>query len=269
MKEHVCQHLQEIRQRIDSAPALALFLDFDGTLVPIADHPDQVFLNDAARHRLQELSACPDFLVAVISGRELIDLQRRVGLADIVYAGNHGLEISGPNCAFVEPTVLEHRTALRELTGNLVKRLRDIPGAWVENKVLTASVHFRNAAEDSADEVRKLVHGALAGACHPFQLTSGDKVYDIRPRVYWNKGHAVGWIRAQAAAPGALALYVGNDNTDEDAFAALPEDITVKVGAAPQTMARFYLENVAEVHEFLGWLADERSTSGLNHPRVN
>ncbi len=106
-----------------------------------------------------------------------------------------------------------------------------------------------------------MVHAALARAPHPFRSTCGDKSFEIRPRVDWNRGDAVRYIRAHAAAPGALAIYVGDDATDEDAFAALPEDITIKVGDAPETLAQYNLENVDEVQEFLGWLADERITS--------
>ena len=230
MKGHVTQHLDEIRERIEAAPALAICLDFDGTLAPLADHPNQVYLEDRARQRLAALQACPDVTLAVVSGRELVDLEESVDLPGIVYAGNHGLEISGPECAFVEPTVLEHRPSLKELTENLGTRLREIPGAWVEDKGLTASVHFRNVTQANEEAVRRLVHGALANTSHPFLVTNGEKVFDIRPRVYWNKGDAVNWIRAHAADPNALALYIGDDLTDEDAFAALPDDITIKVG---------------------------------------
>ncbi len=263
MKRHVTQSLEEIRERIEAAPALAVFLDFDGTLAPLADHPSQVSLEDDARQRLSALLSCPDVTLAIVSGRELVDLEECINLAGVIYAGNHGLEISGPECAFVEPNVLEHRPVLKELTEDLARRLREIPGAWVENKCLTASVHFRNVAPANEEAVRRLVHGSLANTSHPFLLTSGDKIFDIRPRVYWNKGHAVNWIREKAAGPNALALYIGDDLTDEDAFAALPDDITIKVGGSPETSAQFYLENTEEVQEFLGWLADEHITAHL------
>ncbi len=263
MKGHVTQHLDEIRARLEAAPALAIFLNFDGTLAPFADHPNQVFLDEDMRQRLCALQACPDVTLAVVSGRELIDLEECVALSGVVYAGNHGMEISGPDCAFVEPTALEHRPALKELTENLAKRLREIPGAWIEDKNLTASVHYRNTSPANEEAVKRLVHGTLANASHPFLLTCGDKVFDIRPRVYWTKGDAVNWIRENAAGPNTLALYFGSDTSDEDAFAALADHITIKVGEEPETMAQFKVENSAEVQEFLGWLADEHITSHM------
>src|SRR5262249_13764394 len=149
MKGHVTQYMGDIWHRLDNAPALALFLDFDGTLAPTVSHPNEACLDALTQKRLLALSTCPDVLLAIISGREILDLRGRVNLPDIVYAGNHGLEISGPHCAYVEPGALEHRGDLKELAESLAKRLAGIRGAWVEDKGLTASVHFRNVAEES------------------------------------------------------------------------------------------------------------------------
>jgi trehalose 6-phosphate phosphatase len=136
--------------------------------------------------------------------------------------------------------------------------LQGIAGARVEDKGLTVSVHYRQVADAAVEDVRRAVHAVLAGSNHPFQLTSGDKVYEIRPRVYWNKGTAVEWIQEQLDQPGAQAIYVGDDTTDEDAFAALPEGITIKVGSALETAAQFRLQDPAEVCHFLEWLDDRR-----------
>jgi trehalose 6-phosphate phosphatase len=263
MKGPVTEHLEEIRQRVEQAPALALFFDFDGTLAPLAEHPDVVYLQEPVRQKLQKLQAWPDVSLAIVSGRELSDLQKHVNLPGVIYAGNHGLEISGPNFAFVEPKVLEHRPALAEMVDALSRRLQPIKGAWVENKGLTATVHLRNVAEEDLEEARRQINVTLANTGHPFQLTAGNKVFDIRPRVYWNKGDAVAWIRAQAAQPGALAVYVGDDTTDEEAFAALTDDITIKVGDVRESLAQYRLANPDEVQQFLGWLADEKEAHSL------
>jgi trehalose-phosphatase len=100
----------------------------------------------------------------------------------------------------------------------------------------------------------------LANSKHPFQLTLGDQVYDIRPRVPWDKGAAVNWIRAQLGRPNALAIYLGDDATDEDAFAALREEITVKVGPSGETAALFRLEDPVDVRQFLRWLTTLRGS---------
>jgi trehalose-phosphatase len=217
------------------------------------------------------ISADEHRVVAIVSGRERADLQARVGLPGLIYAGNHGLEISGPGFIFIEPTAVGYRECLQQLAEALVPRLKDIQGARVEDKGLTVSVHWRQAPAESAEEIRRIVHGALENTSHPFLLTTGDKVYDIRPRVYWHKGSAVHWIRERLGMQDALTVYVGDDATDEDAFAALPDDITVKVGEGSETAAVYHVRDPADVKQFLEWLANNlRQTVTLAHsPNVN
>ena len=207
--------------------------------------------------------------MAIVSGRDRTDLQARVGIPGVVYAGNHGLDISGPGFVYVEPTAASHSEALRELAQTLAARLESIAGVIVEYKGLTISVHYRQVAESAYEEVRRIVHATLAGMSHPFVLGAGEKVHEIRPRVYWNKGTAVTWIRAQLGSPEPLPIYVGDDTTDEDAFAALRDDgITIKVGQAAETAARYTVADPAEVQKFLEWLEDSThpASAGAQKP---
>jgi trehalose-phosphatase len=261
MNGRVWEYLEDIGPRVQDAANLALFLDFDGTLTPLIDDPDQVRLSPAVRQCLYGLSQRPDTVVAIVSGRELSDLQRRVAIPGIYCAGNHGLEISGPQRAFVEPTAVEHVGNLRRLTKCLSERLHTIPGARVENKGYTAAVHFRCVPESRTADLRRVVHATLANADHPFQLTTGNQVFDIRPRVHWTKGDAVTWIRKQTV-PSALPIYLGDDTTDEDAFAKLVEGVTIKVGPGPQSRAQYFIEGPEQVLEFLEWLAAQRGAAG-------
>jgi len=264
--KRIWEHLEEIGPRVQAAPALSLFLDFDGTLTPLIDHPDQVRLSPAVKAAIESLVQHPDIVVGIISGRELSDLQRRVGIRGIYCSGNHGLEISGPHRAFVEPSAAEHVEKLKKLSVALAERLQTISGAFVENKGFTAAVHYRRVPEAQWDDLRRIVHATLANAHHPFQLSSGNKVFDIRPRVHWSKADAVKWIREQVA-PHSLPIYGGDDTTDKDAFAALAEGITVKVGAAPQSQAQYLIECQEQVLDFLNWLAKLRN-GGLATPIV-
>ena len=255
MSRRLFDVLEEIDARVKPAPHLLLFLDFDGTLVPIAAHPDLVHLPPLRTIALKSLGAVDTTTITIISGRERTDLQKRVGVPGLIYAGNHGLEISGPGFMFIEPTAIACRPALQALAAELAGRVGMTPGAFVEDKGLTLSVHYRQAPIDAAESIRQTVHAALANASHPFQLTAGDMVFDVRPRVNWTKGTAATWIRSQLAKPDALSIYVGDDATDEDAFAALPDGITVKVGGGPsETAAAFQVENTDEVWRFLDWL---------------
>jgi trehalose 6-phosphate phosphatase len=255
MSIHLSEVREEIADRIAGASYLLICVDFDGTLTPIVQHPALAELSSPMRAVLQALAVPEEVSVAVISGRECGELQSLVGIPGLIYGGNHGLEIRGPDFSFVEPTAQAHRESLRELAETLASRLQAIPGTFVEDKGLTLSIHYRRAAAKDFEEVRRTVHATLAGASHPFLLTTGDKVYEVRPRVYWDKGVAVGWIKEQLGQPDALTVYVGDDTTDEDAFAALTDGITVKVGGAAETAACYHLDGQPEVRGFLEWLA--------------
>jgi trehalose-phosphatase len=237
-------------------------LDFDGTLTPYVEDPATASLSPHMQRVLRSLAAQPRISLALISGRSRADVQARVNLPDLIYAGNHGLEISGPGCLFVEPTAAACCEALQALAADLARQVQPIPGAWVEDKGLTLSVHYRRVTAADVPEVRRLVDATLASGNHPFHLTPGNLVYEIRPRVAWNKGTAVGWIKEQLGKPDALVIYLGDDRTDEDAFAVLGEDITVKVGDGSATAARYQLAGPAEVRRFLEWLERSRRLTG-------
>jgi trehalose 6-phosphate phosphatase len=256
MTQSLFDHFPEISAAVDAARHVLLFLDFDGTLAPIFEDPSEASMPPETRKALSSLAGRRKFSLAVISGRALADLRQRVGLPNLIYAGNHGLEIDGPGLHFVEPDAARCIHALGELARYVRGRLHGIPGVAVENKVLTASVHFRRAPVNRLREVEQIVYSAAESTGSLFQVTKGLEVFEIRPRVNWHKGMAVGWIRETLGMHDALPIFVGDDLTDEDAFTALPDGITVSVGSAKVTSARFHLEQQEEVQEFLLWLSE-------------
>jgi trehalose 6-phosphate phosphatase len=243
--------LREVRERLAQGPHLLLCMDFDGTLTPLVDDPAQATLSPDTRRVLLSLAAREGISLVLISGRSRADLQALVGIPGLIYAGNHGLEISGTGFIFVEPTAARCSKALKELAADLARKLQHIPGTSVEDKGLTLSVHYRQAAATDREEVQAIAHAATANTKHNFRLTRGNQVLEIRPRVPWDKGIAVRWIREQLGKPKALTIYLGDDVTDEDAFVALPEAITIKVGRTSETAAQYQLEGPAVVHRFL------------------
>lgn len=246
--------LPQIAVDLTRKPHVLLCFDFDGTLTPLMDDPAAVFLPPGMPGLLQALAEHPSLSVAIISGRDRADLQNRIGIPGLIYGGNHGLEISGPGFIFIEEAAVASCAGFKDLNAELAKKLQAIPGAFVEDKGLTLSVHYRQVAEEAHEEVRRQVHATLANTAYPFVLTMGNKVYEIRPRVEWNKGAAVTWIKKKLGQEDARVVYVGDDQTDEDAFAAWPEEITVKVGPTVETKANYHLETLAEVQIFLQWL---------------
>jgi len=246
--------LSEIGERVVQAPHLLVCAGFDGTLTSLRKDPDQVSLPVPMQRVLSALASSPRVSLAVLSGRERTDLQTRVGIPGLIYAGNHGLEISGPGFVFLEPSALERTELVKGFAADLRRNLRSISGVIVEDKGLTITVHYRQVADAESEEVRRIVHAALASSSHPFLLTTSKKTYEIRPRVYWNKGNAVAWIKERLQKPNALLFYLGDDATDEDAFAVLPNGITIKVGQATETGAKYYVQDVQGVLQFLEWL---------------
>ena len=204
-----------------------------------------------------------------MSGRSLADVAGRVGLPGLIYAGNHGLEIRGPGMAFVEPTAAATERRLHEVMESLQHRLSAVAGALVEPKGLTASVHYRNVAPEHRDELAAVVHQAVDTDKTHLVLSSGHAVWEIRPRVAWHKGNAMVWtIRQLGNSANRLTFFVGDDRTDEDAFASLPDGVTVKVGSpGVPTQARYLLADPDAVHSFLGWLA-ERVSPRMSAPFV-
>jgi trehalose 6-phosphate phosphatase len=253
-------HLSEIAESIGGARRVYLFLDFDGTLSPIAGSPEAATLPVETQKRLVELAGRKRFLVAIVSGRSLDDVRRKVGLEQLTYAGNHGLEIAGPDFEFAEPEALKRRDALHKLSRVVEIRMRNMTGTLYENKGLSASVHYRNASESDRAEVRQTIGDAVAPFTDLFRVSQGLEVLEIRPNVDWTKGSAARLMLESSDSPDALPVCLGDETTDEDMFSAFPEGITVRVGRSAPTAARYQLEFQEEVGEFLAWLAelDER-----------
>jgi trehalose 6-phosphate phosphatase len=249
--------LPEIAARIDRAGSILLGLDFDGTLTPLRPRPDEATLAEPVRALLARLSACGRVTVMIISGRSLPDLAHKVGLPELIYAGDHGLEIQGPGVEFVEPTAATMVQRLEEVTDDLRTRLGGLRGALIEPKRLTTSIHYRNVPPERWNDLARIVHDAVASDPARFALTSGHRVWEIRPRVAWHKGRALDWARQHlGSAADQLVFYLGDDRTDEDAFASLSDGITVMVGEPRQpTRARYWLPDPDSVHAFLDWLA--------------
>jgi trehalose-phosphatase len=253
MFDHLWNVIQIVEERFRAAGRVFLFLDFDGTLAPIETDFAAPRLDAAVRDTLRLLSSRPSVVITIISGRAVEDLFARIRLQSVIYAGNHGLEVFGHGLRFVDPLAADLRARLARLSDEIAARLRPIAGAIVECKGLTATVHFRQAGESDHAEIRESIRVAV-GRENGFRLIHGLKAIEILPRSDWNKGAAANWVINQLGGEDALAIYLGDDAADEEAFLALPGAITIKVGVQP-TRARFRLPGPAEVHEFLRRLA--------------
>ena len=245
---------EEILAKLAKAPFVSLFLDFDGTLTPIVEDPNQARLSPETSRLLSNLSELDGVLVAVVSGRSLADLCGRIGIESIVYAGNHGLEICGRGLKFIEPFAQRKSQVLPELCEILSASVRSVSGAVVENKGLTASVHYRRVPPEETAELERLVRGAVAPASSIFQIRPGKMVWEIVPRINWHKGAAICWINSRQAARDAESVIAGDDATDEHGFQLGAGDITIRVGEPRDTAAKYFVPGVDGMLAFLARL---------------
>jgi trehalose 6-phosphate phosphatase len=252
-------HLETLIQRCIVHTCCVLFLDYNGTLAPIVEDPAAAQMGPAMQHVLTILAQHPRYRVGIVSGRALADLRTRVGGRGLYLAGNHGLEIEGPGICYQHSEVWRLRPELDVLAQAMKSDLEAIPGAWVEDKGFTLSVHFRRVSAASMPEVKARLFrcagpGVDAGL---FALRTGKAVLEIRPRVQWSKGEAVCWIleqiRQQRSAASVLALYLGDDDTDEDAFRVLVSaGVGIVVGNDRHgSAAQYYVESTEEVEQLL------------------
>ncbi len=265
--EYLLSAWSGVAKQLGSASHILLLLDYDGTLTPIVQSPELADLTDGVRQLLEALARQRRLTLVIISGRALVDLKGKVGISNIIYAGNHGLEIEGPQISFVSPAAEESKPFLRQLHGELSQALGAIEGVLVEDKGLTLSVHYRQVADDKSIEVRRIFERITGDAARSgrIRITSGKKVYEIRPAVAWDKGEVVKMLMARCGKGGRkrglLPIYLGDDLTDEDGFRVIENyggGISVFVGERDSpSSARYFLRSPDEVAKFLSLLLEE------------
>jgi trehalose-phosphatase len=258
--QHLFSVWQEFSNRLKAASRVLLLCDYDGTLTPIVERPELADLPEKTRQMLQTLARQSHFTVGIISGRALADLRQKVGLSNIIYAGNHGLEIEGPGVSLVNPLAAEMRPVFRLINQVLNKALAPIKGVHVEDKGLSVSVHYRMVEDSKSEEVTNAFERVLATALSlgKIRITSGKKVYEVRPAVQWDKGEAIALLIERYGKTKSkkelLPIYLGDDQTDEDGFKVIEKHsgISVFVGEKiNNSAARYYLKSPAEVEQFL------------------
>jgi trehalose 6-phosphate synthase/phosphatase len=255
VKRRRCAYLfDELAEMRARAPSFFLFLDYDGTLTPIVETPDRAVITERMRGLLDRLKR--NIPVAVISGRGLEDVREKVGLADMIYAGNHGAEIWDGE-KVVRDGSRDQRHLLEEFLARVRESLSQVPGVMVEDKGVTASLHFRMVKLKRVEEVLHAFRTIAKDYEHAFRITAGKKVFEVRPRDAWNKGDAVSWIMRNFG-DGRVPLYIGDDTTDEDAFRVIErKGISVSIGGSAK--AEYCLKNQGEVEDFLTWLSSRFS----------
>lgn len=253
MAAYLLRHLEKANSLLNEG-RLSVFLDYDGTLTGITGRPEEACLPVKTREALEALSA--RFPLAVVSGRSLSDIKARVGIDSIVYAGNHGLEISSPYFSMTYDIGHGPRAALEGLRPALFVLQERFSGLIIEDKALTLTMHYRLLDSRFFTQFKeafdRIAEAAISGG--DVRLTHSRKAFEIRANVGWDKGRALKWLMDRPLFRGTAPLYMGDDDTDADAYRSISlKGISVNVGRAVEE-AGYYLMYQKEVEPFLKWL---------------
>ncbi len=226
--------------------------DFDGTLAPFTPKPHQAKLPKEIRKLLERLARQKEIQVAVISGRQLKDVEKKVGLDRVIYCGNHGLEIKIKKQVWIHSQAAESAEVIQALSKRIKRGLHKFSGAELENKHLSLSLHYRRVRKKS--DVKNLeifLKKEMAPYNGRLRIVHGKKLFDVRPQIDWDKGDAILHLIKQLGASWK-ACFIGDDTTDEEAFSTLDRKaLSIRVGPTKSTRAQFLVHNRGYVEQFL------------------
>lgn len=249
-------------QEMCKGKRVVFFLDYDGTLTPIVEHPDLATLDDSTREIVRAIAAA--YTTAIVTGRTHAKARGFVQLDELYYAGSQGFDMVGPN-DFKYQVADSYIPALQAIQVTLAGLLEGIKGMMIEDNTFSLSVHYRNVAVEEHKKVLDAVESALS-EFPALRKTEGKMVFELRPAVDWHKGKAVEWLIDMVTKDHPheqiIPIYIGDDTTDEDAFRALLPvgGIGIVVRDKPctnrDTDAAFFLNDPTEVTSFLSKFVD-------------
>ena len=266
----VLDDFDRLGAELSGARRLLCCLDFDGTLAPIVESPGDATMPAETEAALDQLIDTSGLSIAIVSGRRLADLERRVDVP-VTLAGNHGLELNRDGRRAIHPIAAVRQRSISAVCRALQSRLSSIPGARVEHKGLTATVHVRTVPPANRSSVREITTSAVDElAAGDLEWSTGKRVIEITPALDWGKGDAVELIESDMPT-GTRTIVVGDDETDEHGFAAVePDGVSVFVGEERPSHASWRVHGPSDVTALLTWLARhgtpalESSSCGLS-----
>ncbi|MBI3412139.1 MAG: trehalose-phosphatase [Planctomycetes bacterium] len=243
--------------------ALAFLFDYDGTLVPLKEHPCLAVLDADARALLARLAEQPRVFVAVLSGRMLKEIKDLVGLANLYYAGTAGMEVDLRGRSVLHPREESCRRQMHELAAVLQPAIAAFPGAWLENKEYGLTVHYRRAVPAAHPLLQEQVRQAVQKISFPVRMVPGPMAVEFTSELGWTKGEALDRI-LEDIGPNAVPFYAGDEANDADAVetAARRGGFGIGVGPNAPVAALYRLENPAALFSLLSDFLRSMSTSG-------
>jgi trehalose-phosphatase len=250
--DYLFGRIEKILTQLKRAKCIFFFIDYDGTLTPIVSRPEQALLSEKTKTLLLALKKNSRFFLAIVSGRSLKDIRNLVGLKKIYYVGNHGLEIFIPRRGSKQIISEKIVRELARIRNRLNSLLKDVDGIQIEDKGCILTIHYRNVDPRRVPPILMALKKEIKDSGLPLCLGYGKMVFEIRPESTVNKGTAVLELLNHVNQGGVLPLYIGDDQTDEDAFKALKKiGMTIFVGLPSHSSAQYYVNDPVEVHTFL------------------
>ncbi len=231
----------------------ALFLDFDGTLVEIAEHPDAIVVPPELPRLLRSLTDALNGAVAVVSGRSLEGLDRFLDGALPALAGVHGLERRDGQGMVYQP--IDRTDDFTQARQVLTAFVDQHPGTYLEDKGNALTLHYRGAPA-SAAAAQALLAEQSAALGDEFFVQPGKQLFELKPTSA-HKGHVVATFMQEPPFAGRTPVFLGDDVTDEDAFATVNTlgGHAIRVGARQASAATYHIDNVNEALQWLTRLA--------------
>lgn len=257
-----------VKDRIAQAEQLSLFLDYDGTLADFAPTPEHVNPDPGVIDLVTRLSRHPRIRVAVISGRRLSHVEKLVPVPGALLAGTYGVELRLPDGERVDRVSHDEvRPVLEEIKPHWERLIahqdgtrpgRGVQGFFLEDKDWALAIHARYADDDEAEEVldraRRMANQAASSDL--FRVLGGHRFLEIGPTLA-HKGKTVDYLLDRYPWSGALPLYVGDDDKDEEAFGVIQArgGIAIVVSEEPrETRADGRLESPEDTRRWLATL---------------
>lgn len=249
---------EKLSADIKATEHILLVLDYDGTLTPIMDNPELAVLDEKTRDKVKTLTNHPFFTIGIISGRSLVDVKRKVGIDNIYYSGNHGLESEGPEMKFTSREAKELMPLIELVEEELVREIGHIKGVLVENKGLALSIHYRKVKEKEVSMVKDIFNRTLQPLIDEgkVKISFRNKVFEVCPPLELDKGNTLRWMirNTSFAHSRFLPIYIGDDQEDDSAFEMVnkKKGISILVGKHSfNSCASYYLKSVKGVKVFL------------------
>ena len=215
------RYLYSYSRIMEEKEKTVFFFDYDGTLTPIVQQPDLAKISLEMKEIIRQLSL--KHKLAIVSGRGRRNLQTLVNIPRIFYAGDHGLDIIGPDISMIHPKIKKFLPLIQNISKSLDKSLTHIPGVIIEKKKTSVAIHYRQVSKEDLPGLKLPLNKILKENRENIRLLKGKKVVEFLPNIEWNKGKAVLWILNTMGLDWSerKIFYLGDDTTDEDAFRIL------------------------------------------------